>query len=278
VLATPCTAPFLGTALGFAFTQSPAIILSIFVAIAAGMSAPYLLLSAQPAWLRFLPRPGPWMLHVKQFMGFLLLATLLFLLYVLGAQRGLEGAIWASCFLLVVSVACWMKGAFVVPTSSSAKRGISLVLMLVLVLGSGIYFIGGKFRSTNLASTDSRLRGDWQAFTPERLQGELEQGRFVFVDFTAAWCLTCKFNEASVLESAEVREAFQRHGIVKLKADWTNGDPMITKLLQHFGRPGVPLYVLYPGKNEEPIVFPELLTKSLLLEKLETSARTVASQ
>jgi thiol:disulfide interchange protein DsbD len=278
VLATPCTAPFLGTALGFAFTQSPAIILSMFVAIAAGMSAPYLLLSAQPAWLRFLPRPGPWMLHVKQFMGFLLLATLLFLLYVLGAERGLEGAIWASCFLLVISVACWMKGAFVLPTASVFKRSVVLVLMLVLAVGSGIYFIGGKFRSTNLASTDSRLRGDWQAFTAERLQGELEQGRFVFVDFTAAWCLTCKFNEASVLESAEVREAFQRHGIVKLKADWTNGDPVITKLLQHFGRPGVPLYVLYPGKNEQPIVFPELLTKSMLLEKLETSARTVASQ
>ncbi|HEU5246047.1 MAG TPA: protein-disulfide reductase DsbD domain-containing protein, partial [Candidatus Udaeobacter sp.] len=128
VLATPCTAPFLGTALGFAFSQSPAVILAMFVAIAAGMSAPYLLLSAQPAWLRFLPRPGPWMQHLKQFMGFLLLATLLFLLYVLGAQRGLEGAIWASCFLLVISVACWMKGAFAIPTASAAKRGLVLVL------------------------------------------------------------------------------------------------------------------------------------------------------
>ncbi len=215
VLATPCTAPFLGTALGFAFSQSPAIILAMFVAIAAGMSAPYLLLSAQPAWLRFLPKPGSWMMHVKQFMGFLLLATLLFLLYVLGAQRGLEGAIWAS---------------------------------------------------------------DWQAFAPDRLQAELEQGHPVFVDFTAAWCLTCKFNEANVLESQEVREAFQRRGVVKLRADWTNGDPVITKLLQQFGRPGVPLYVLYPGKSEEPIVFPELLTKSMVLEKLEIVARRVASQ
>jgi thiol:disulfide interchange protein DsbD len=278
VLATPCTAPFLGTALGFAFSQSPAVILAMFVAIAAGMSAPYLLLSAQPAWLKFLPKPGPWMLHVKQFMGFLLLATLLFLLYVLGAQRGLEGVIWASCFLLAISVACWMKGAFVLPTASILKRSVVLVLMLVLVLGSGIYFIGGKFRSTNLASADSRLRGDWQAFTPERLQAELDQGHSVFVDFTAAWCLTCKFNEANVLESAEVRDAFQRHAIVKLKADWTNGDPAITKLLQRFGRPGVPLYVLYPGKNEDPIVFPELLTKGMVLEKLDAAARTVASQ
>jgi len=278
VLATPCTAPFLGAALGFAFSQSAVIILAIFVAIAAGMSAPYLLLSAQPGWLRFLPKPGPWMVHVKQFMGFLLLATLLFLLYVLGAQRGLEGAIWASCFLLVISVACWMKGAFVSPTASATKRGIVLVLMLVIVVASSIYFIGDKFHSTNFASADSRLKGDWQVFAPDRLQAELEQGHTVFVDFTAAWCLTCKFNEASVLESQDVREAFQRRGIVKMKADWTNGDPVITKLLQQFGRPGVPLYVLYAGKNEEPIVFPELLTKSMVLEKLETIAGKVVSQ
>src|SRR5262249_19742069 len=278
VLATPCTAPLLGTALGFAFSQSPAVLLAMFVAIAAGMSAAYLLLSAQPAWLRFLPKPGPWMLHVKQFMGFLLLGTLLFLLYVLGAQRGLEGAIWASCFLLVISVACWMKGAFVLPTASVTKRSVVFVLMLVLVLGSGIYFIGDKFRSTNVALAESRLRGDWQAFTPERLQAEMDQGHSVFVDFTAAWCLTCKFNEANVLESTEVREAFQRYAVIKLKADWTNGDPVITKLLQRFGRPGVPLYVLYPGKNEEPIVFPEVLTKGMVLEKLEIAARRVAAQ
>jgi thiol:disulfide interchange protein DsbD len=218
------------------------------------------------------------MLHVKQFMGFLLLATLLFLLYVVGAQRGLEGAIWASCFLLVISIACWMKGAFVLPTASFTKRTVVLVLMLVLVLASGVYFIGGKFHSANIASADSRLRGDWQAFTPERLQAELDQGHSVFVDFTAAWCLTCKFNEANVLESAAVREAFQRHAVVKLKADWTNGDPIITKLLQQFGRPGVPLYVLYRGKSEEPIVFPELLTKSIILDKLETISPAVASQ
>jgi len=110
------------------------------------------------------------------------------------------------------------------------------------------------------------------------LQAELDEGHSVFVDFTAAWCLTCKFNEANVLESNAVREAFQHHLIVKLKADWTNGDPVITKLLQRFGRPGVPLYVLYPGKSEEPIVFPELLTKGIILEKLETASRTVASQ
>src|SRR5207249_9877750 len=111
--------------------------------------------SSDLAWLRFLPRPGPWMLHVKQFMGFLLLATLLFLLYVLGAQRGLEGAIWASCFLLVISVVCWMKGAFVVPTASEIGRAHVLVLALLLVLCSGVYFIGNKFHSANIVSADS---------------------------------------------------------------------------------------------------------------------------
>jgi thiol:disulfide interchange protein/DsbC/DsbD-like thiol-disulfide interchange protein len=276
VLATPCTAPFLGTALGFAFSQSAPVILSMFVAIAAGMSAPYFLLSAQPAWMRFLPRPGPWMSHVKQFMGFLLLATLLFLLYVLGAQRGLDGAIWASCFLLIIAVICWMKGAFIVPTTSRAKRATVFVVMLALLLASCVYFIGDKFQSAKVDIAASGAPGDWQPFTPERLQSERDAGHAVFIDFTAAWCLTCKFNEKSVLESAAVREAFQRHGVVKLKADWTNGDPVITKLLQRFGRPGVPLYVLYPGKSEEPIVFPELLTKNIILEKLETF--TVASQ
>src|SRR5204863_7837328 len=101
----------------------------------------------------------------------------------------------------------WMKGAFVLPTSSTAKRSVVLVLMLVLVLGSGMYFVGGKFRSSNVALADSRLPGDWHAFTPERLQADLEQGHSVFGDFTAAGCLTCEFNEANVLESAEVRDA-----------------------------------------------------------------------
>jgi thiol:disulfide interchange protein DsbD len=279
VLATPCTAPFLGPALGFAFTQSSAMILLMFLAIAAGMSAPYLLLSAQPAWLRFLPKPGPWMMSVKQLMGFFLLATLLFLLYVLGAQRGYEALIWAAAFLLVLSIACWMKGAFVVPNASAFTKAIVLVLVLVLVLGGGFYFIGQKFSAAKVVSSEGGQEGDWLPFTPARLEAELAQGRPVFIDFTAAWCLTCKFNEATVLETAEVRDAFQRNGVVKLKADWTNADPAITKILKQFGRPGVPLYVLYPaGKSGEPIVFPELLTKGMILDKLQTIEPQIAAQ
>jgi thiol:disulfide interchange protein DsbD len=251
----------------------------MFLAIAAGMSAPYLLLSAQPGWLRFLPKPGAWMERVKQLMGFFLLATLVFLLYVLGSERGLDALIWSCGFLLCVSIACWMKGAFLVPTASAAMRLVSVVLLLALVIGGGFYFIGEKFRASRLTASAAHADGDWQAFTPERLQSELAQGRTVFVDFTAAWCLTCKFNEAAVLESGDVRAAFQRGGIVKMKADWTNADPVITKILKQFGRPGVPLYVLYPSdKSQEPFVFPELLTKSIVLDKLETIPPHVAAQ
>ncbi|HEX3818062.1 MAG TPA: thioredoxin family protein, partial [Chthoniobacterales bacterium] len=276
VLATPCTAPFLGSALGFAFAASAGIILLMFVAIAAGMSAPYLLLTAQPAWLRFLPRPGAWMVHVKQFMGFLLIATLLFLLWVLGAERGPEAIIWTSGFLLALSIACWMYGSFVTLATALARRFLVLGLMLLLVLGSGYYFIGEKFSATRTASS-SLTKSDWIAFSPARLQNELAQGRSVFVDFTAAWCITCKFNEASVLETTAVKDAFKHYGIVKMKADWTNADPVITKTLKQFGRVGVPLYVLYPASApDQPVVLPELLTQTLVLDHLQSTAPKVA--
>ena len=277
VLATPCTAPYLGTALGFAFAQSAAIILLMFLAIAAGMSTPYLLLSAQPAWLRFVPRPGPWMVRVKQFMGFLLLATLLFLLWVIGVARGIDAAIWVSAFLLALSIACWMLGSFSTPvvlahaallrarprsrSSSSAAVSISSV----------------KNSPPRRSQSSGLTKGDWIAFSPERLQSELAAGRTVFIDFTAAWCITCKFNESSVLESAAVKSAFERYGVVKMKADWTNADPVITKTLKQFGRVGVPLYVLYPAATpNQPVVLPELLTQALVLDHLQSAAPKVA--
>ena len=276
VLATPCTAPYLGTALGFAFAQSAVIIVLMFLAIAAGMSTPYLLLSAQPAWLRFVPRPGPWMVRVKQFMGFLLLATLLFLLWVIGIARGIDAAIWVSAFLLALSIACWMLGSFSTPVVPRRQRSFFVVLVLLLVLGSGFYFIGQKFTATKIA-VSGLTKGDWIAFSPERLQSELAAGRTVFIDFTAAWCITCKFNESSVLESAAVKSAFERYGVVKMKADWTNADPVITKTLKQFGRVGVPLYVLYPAATpNQPVVLPELLTQALVLDHLQSAALKVA--
>ena len=241
------------------------------------MRAPYLLLTVPPAWRRFLPRPGAWMVRVKQFMGFLLVATLLFLLWVLGAERGPDAMVWTSAFLLVLSMACWLYGSFSTPLASMLQRSIVFVVILVLVLGSGWYFLGQKFSATQTTAS-SLTKNDWVAFTPERLQSELAQGHTVFVDFTAAWCITCKFNEASVLESATVKSAFERSGVVKMKADWTNADPVITKTLQQFGRVGVPLYVLYPAATpNQPIVLPELLTQALVLDHLQSAAPKVAA-
>ncbi|MFL6541555.1 MAG: protein-disulfide reductase DsbD family protein [Chthoniobacterales bacterium] len=278
VLATPCTAPFLGSAIGFAFTQPSFVIFIMFMAVAGGMGLPYLLLAAEPRWLAFLPKPGAWMEHIKQFMGFLLLGTLLFLLWVLGAERGVDAVIWASCFLLAVSVVCWIRGTFVTPVASMRTRAVAVAFMVLIAGLSGWYFIGKKFPSAGVAAA-AQPTGDWQPFTPERVVSEQARGNSVFVDFTAAWCLSCKFNEATVLETAAVRDAFQRAGVVKLKADWTNADPAITKILKQFGRPGVPLYVLYPaGADKQPIVFPELLTKTMVLEKLQSLQPNVAAQ
>src|SRR5438105_10849078 len=176
VLATPCTAPFLGTALGFAFTQSATVSLLMFGSIALGMSAPYFLLSAQPAWLKFLPKPGPWMVRVKQFMGFLLIATLLFLLSVLGAQRGVASLIWTCAFLLVLSVACWMKGAFLTPLASAKTRGFVLLLMLFLPIGAGFYFIAINFKNEEAVATPTTSSEAWGNFTPERLPPNLQTG------------------------------------------------------------------------------------------------------
>ncbi|PYL50050.1 MAG: hypothetical protein DMF40_00395 [Verrucomicrobia bacterium] len=194
ILATPCTAPFLGTALGFAFTQSAIVILAIFSSIALGMSLPYFLLSAQPAWLKFLPKPGPWMLRVKQLMGFLLIATLLFLLSVIGAQRGVAALIWACAFLLVLSLVCWLKGEFMTPVASARTRASVLLLMLLLVIGSGYYFIWEKFQTASAVGPTASAGSGWEKFTPERLASELQQGHPIFIDFTAEWCITCKFN------------------------------------------------------------------------------------
>ena len=171
-----------------------------------------------------------------------------------------------------------MKGAFITPVASARTRGVVLLLMLLLVVASGYYFIGQRFHRSAVVETSTISGNGWAKFTPERLASEIQQGHSVFLDFTAAWCITCKFNESTVLETAAVRTAFADRQIVKLKADWTNGDPAITKLLQHFGRPGVPLYVLYPGGTEQPYIFPELLTKNIVLDKLETINRTVAVQ
>jgi thiol:disulfide interchange protein DsbD len=266
LLATPCTAPFLGSALGFAFSQSAAVILAMFAAVASGMAIPYLILSASPGWLKFLPRPGAWMERLKQFMAFPLLATLVWILSILGGQRGTDGVIWFSAFLLCLAFACWLFGSFCGPLASVSKRTATLLLILMTISGGGWYFLGKKFSQIGLVSPD---RIAWVPFSQARLQEELAAGRSVFVDFTADWCITCKFNERTAIDTPTIRAILKEKKITPMKADWTNANPEITAILKNFGRVGVPFYLIYPASDSaNPVILPEVLTESLLSDAL----------
>jgi thiol:disulfide interchange protein/DsbC/DsbD-like thiol-disulfide interchange protein len=267
LLATPCTAPFLGSALGFAFSQSAAVIIAMFVAVASGMALPYLILSASPGWLKFLPRPGEWMERLKQFMAFPLFATLVWVLSILGGQRGTDGVIWFCAFLLCLAFACWVFGSFCGPIAPRAKRTLALLLIVTTLGFGGWYFLGKKFAYVGMVAMD---RIAWVPFSNARVQEELDDGRSVFVDFTADWCITCKFNERTAIETPGIRALLKEKNITPIKADWTNANPEITAALKSFGRVGVPFYVLYPASNPTaPIILPELLTESLLADALK---------
>jgi thiol:disulfide interchange protein/DsbC/DsbD-like thiol-disulfide interchange protein len=276
LLATPCTAPFLGTALGFAFSQSAMVILVMFAAVAFGMGLPYLLLSARPGWMKMLPKPGAWMERMKQFMGFPLLATLLWLLYVLGNQKGLEGVIWAGSFLLCLALACWIYGAFCGPLSSGKTRIVSIVLIFLIVGWGGKYFLAGKFAASQRVESVGNDAGGiaWQPFSEKALAALLAEGKPVFLDFTADWCISCKYNERIAINVPAVRELIAAKGIVPVKADWTNANPEITAALKKFGRVGVPFYVIYPaGRPEDPITLPEILTENIVLDGLRRATQ-----
>lgn len=270
LLATPCTAPFLGSALGFAFSQSSPVIVGMFAAVAAGMALPYLLLTAQPGWMKFLPRPGVWMERLKQFMGFPLLATLVWILSIIGGQRGLAAVLWFASFLLCLAFACWLYGAFCGPLSKIRTRMIALGLAAIVSLGGGWYFLGEKFSNASKQKASDPSNIAWVPFSTELLAQQLSAGKSVFIDFTADWCITCKFNEKTAIDTPAVRMLLNEKQIVPIKADWTNANPEITSALKEFGRVGVPFYVLYPaGQSSNPIILPELLTESIVIEALK---------
>jgi thiol:disulfide interchange protein/DsbC/DsbD-like thiol-disulfide interchange protein len=273
LLATPCTAPFLGTALGFAFSQPAVVIFAMFGSVAAGMASPYVLLSAKPGWMKVLPRPGAWMERVKQLMGFPLLATLIWLLSILGSQKGTAGVIWASAFFLCLAFSCWLYGTFCGPMSGKRTRTAALLGAALSAVVGGWFFIGILFSASERPANASNQAADgisWIEFSQSRLDELLDEGKGVFLDFTADWCISCKFNERTAIDRPAVREALATTGIIPMKADWTNANPEITNALKAFGRVGVPFYVIYPpGRAEEPIILPELLTESLVLEALK---------
>jgi thiol:disulfide interchange protein/DsbC/DsbD-like thiol-disulfide interchange protein len=278
VLATPCTAPFLGTALGFAFAQPPWIILLIFTAVAGGMALPYLVLTSRPAWTRFLPKPGAWMEKTKQFMGFLMMATLLWLLYVLGKQLGMEAIIWTSGFLLMVGIACWIIGSFATLHATRGKYIVAWIVALAFV-GAGYWiFLDDLFAAGHVLDGGTEVAAEkiqWRPYSRDQLESSLKGDRTVFIDFTADWCLTCKVNEKSVLTDRAVVDKFKSLDVVAFKADWTSRNAEITALLAKFGRSGVPLYVIFPpAERSRPIVLPEVITTGVVIDALDHAAQT----
>ena len=278
VLATPCTAPFLGSALGFAFAQPWWIILLIFTSVAAGMAIPYVVLTAQPAWIRFLPKPGAWMESARQFMGFLMMATLLWLLYVLGKQMGMEAVIWTGAFLLSVGVACWLVGKFATLTASRRAYWLTWMVAVLIVIGGYVLFLAAELDISTAVAVETtgapvappEDQIAWQQFSLAALEDDLRGDRPVFLDFTAEWCLTCKVNEKTVLNTKEVIGKFRALNVLPVRADWTNRNPDITRLLSKFGRSGVPLYVVFPpGRSGTPIVLPEVITPGIVLDALD---------
>lgn len=277
-LSTPCTAPFLGTAIGFAFTESWWIVITIFMVVGLGMAFPYLVLTAKPGWMRFIPKPGVWMEKFKESLGFLLLATVIWLLRVLGAQVGFEQALWVAAFLVVLSFAVWCIGRYTDLTSTN-NRKYSVWSIAIAIVGVGYYFCIGTVPGLGLpalerplANSGQRSSGeiDWKPFTIDALEKQLSDGKTVFLDFTAEWCLTCKVNEQAVIDTKPVVEKMKLLNVITMKADWTRQDPQISELLHKFGRSGVPLYVIFPaGRPTEPIVLPEVITAQIVLDALD---------
>jgi thiol:disulfide interchange protein len=273
VVATPCTAPFMGSALGFGLSQPTYVALLTFTALALGMASPYLVLSLFPRWLRFVPKSGAWMNSFKQLMGFLLMATVVALLWLFGQHAGTTGMTALLGGLLLMALGAWLYGQYGTELSSPRVRLGAATVAAALVAGG---LVLGLARAQ--AATPDALPGApsvqngivWETFSPEAVARMRADNRAVFVDFTAAWCLTCQVNERVVLSSDRVAERLRQANVATLKADWTHKDEVITRALAEHGRQGVPLYVLYLPGAAAPVLLPEVLTEDLVLAALST--------
>jgi thiol:disulfide interchange protein/DsbC/DsbD-like thiol-disulfide interchange protein len=273
VAATPCTAPFMGAAVGFAVTQPWAIALLVFEALGLGLAAPYLLLSFVPAWSRFLPKPGAWMTRLKQLLAFPLYASAAWLVWVVSQQAGQHGVGAALAGLVLIAFASWLHRALGGVRAIWRRTATWTVAALLPLLIVGIVALGPLGASTRSPEPEAAVGGlGWEPFSPERLDALRASGKPVFVNVTAAWCVTCLVNERVALRSTAVADAFARKGVVALKADWTNRDPAISRMLGSLGRSGVPLYVLYPPAaraGTPPSLLPQILTEGAVIDALD---------
>jgi len=266
-VASPCTAPFMGASLGYAITLPGVQSLVLFAALGMGLALPYLLASYAPALGRWLPRPGAWMETLRHFLAFPMAATVVWLVWVLGHLSGVDGA--ASLLLLLLTL-CLLVWAL--RLQGRVRLVIAIVSVAAIALSTRALWQFGLYPdpSTQLVETPAKA-GGWQAWSEPAVQSAIQDGKPVFVDFTAAWCITCQVNKKTTLSNAQVEAAFAAKGVTLLRADWTRRDPAITRALQALGRSGVPVYVLYaPGKP--PVVLTEILTPSEVLDALANMA------
>ena len=263
IVATPCTAPLMGAAVGFTLTQSAALSLAVFAMIGVGMAAPVLLLAFFPQLLKRLPKPGAWMETFKQVLAFPLYATVAWLAWVLGAQAGNDAVLALLAGLVLIAMGAWMYGRW------EHGHGAWRSALAAIFAGLGL-IVAWPGASLPMVAASAPRAGElpWQAWSPEKVRSLTAAGRPVFVDFTAAWCVTCQVNKRISLHNGEVMRAFAARGVVPLKADWTRQDPRITQALAELGRNAVPVYALYPPGAQAPRLLPEVLTPSLVLEEL----------
>ncbi|MFO1087165.1 MAG: protein-disulfide reductase DsbD family protein [Reyranellaceae bacterium] len=270
IVATPCTAPFMAAALGFALSQPAPQTVAVLLAMGLGLALPFLVLSMTPALQRLMPRPGPWMDRLRQFLAFPMYASAVWMIWVLTQQTGADGVLYALGGMILIAFALWLlrlgSSAW---AATWARRGLAAAAV-VLALAATLKLEDGP--ATAASASGGPVSGvsfdGWERYSRERVQQAVAAGKPVFVDFTAAWCITCLVNERVALETPAARRAFEQAGVVKLKGDWTNRDPEITTSLKELGRVGVPLYLFWAPGAERPKILPQVLTESLILSEL----------
>jgi len=272
IVATPCTAPFMGVAMGYALTQSAFVAIAVFLALGFGLALPYLTLSFFPALRRALPKPGPWMAVFRELLSFPLYASAIWLIWVYSQQTGPVALLYALSGFVGISFAVWIfRYAPAQGAGRLAMRGLAIIVLLTVLMISICESLKGH-PAEMVAAHQANL--DTQPYSPEAYETLLAGNDPVFVNMTAAWCITCKINERVALDTDAVKELFADQKISYLKGDWTNQNPAITEYLGRYGRNGVPLYVFYGARDEagnrpEPVVLPQLLTPSIVTETIK---------
>jgi thiol:disulfide interchange protein DsbD len=269
LLATPCTAPLMGAALGFAFSQPPVAVITIFTSLGIGFALPFVLLGIFPGLIKRIPKPGPWMDIFKTLMAFLLLGTVVWLLDVLSAQVAVQQVVKVISFLLFLALASWIYGLSSKPGSPPFRQIIGIAAAILIIAVSGVLLISVPPDAEN-GGEQILLDEGWESFSPESLETYRAQGFPVFLEFSAKWCKTCEVNKKAILSQPDVLSAFESYGVKLLHGDFTRNDPVIAGWIRKFGKAGVPVYALYVPGKEKPIIFPEILSKGMIFDSFSS--------